>query len=88
MRELLIAYLSITVSIALLLTGPDEDDFEFKHVIATVFGWPLVAVAFAWMAWPAVRAQTERWALSADCICWRASDQVIVAFSSFWLPMV
>ncbi len=63
MRELLIAYLSITVSIAVLLTGPDEDDFEFKHVMATAFGWPLVALALAWMAWPTVRAQSKRWSL-------------------------
>ena len=64
MRELLITYLGITVSIALLLTGPDEDDFEFKHVMAAVFGWPLVALALGWMAWPTVWEQAKRWTLS------------------------
>ncbi len=62
MRELLITYLAITVSVALLLTGPDEDDFDARYVMATVFGWPLVALALAWMAWLAVWAQRERWA--------------------------
>jgi uncharacterized membrane protein YccC len=52
MRELLITYLGVTVSIALLMTGPDEDEFAIKHVMATVFGWPLLALALAWMAWP------------------------------------
>jgi hypothetical protein len=51
MRELLIPYLAITVSIALLLTGPDEDDFDVRYVMATVFGWPLVALALGCMAW-------------------------------------
>ncbi len=59
MRELLITYLGITVSIALLLTGSDEDDFEFKHVMAAVFGWPLVALVFGWMAWPTVWGRTK-----------------------------
>ncbi len=60
MRELLIVYLAVTIAIALLLTGPDEDDFDIKHVMAAVFGWPLVALALAWMAWPPLRAQTKR----------------------------
>jgi uncharacterized membrane protein YccC len=63
MRELLITYLGITVSIALLLTGPDEDDFEFKHVMAAVFGWPLVALVFGWMAWRTVWGRTKHWVL-------------------------
>jgi uncharacterized membrane protein YccC len=63
MREVLITYLAVTVAIALLLTGPDEDDFDIKHVMTTVFGWPLVALALAWMAWPAVWGQAKRWAL-------------------------
>jgi hypothetical protein len=62
MRELLVTYLAVTVSIALLLTGPDEDDFEFKYVVATVFGWPLVALALAWMAWATHWGRAKRWA--------------------------
>jgi hypothetical protein len=62
MRELLITYLGISVSIALLLTGPDEDEFTVKHVMATVFGWPLVALAFGWMAWPTVWRRGKPWA--------------------------
>jgi hypothetical protein len=60
MRELLITYLGITVSMALLLTGPDEDEFDLKHIMATVFGWPVVALAFGWMALPTVWAQAKR----------------------------
>jgi hypothetical protein len=60
MRELLITYLAVAVSIALLLTGPDEDEFDLKHIMATVFGWPVVALALAWMAWPAAWAQAKR----------------------------
>ena len=63
MRELLITYLGVTVAIAVLLTGPDEDDFEFKHIMATVFGWPLVALAIGWMAWRIVWRQAKRQAL-------------------------
>ena len=44
MRELLITYLGVTVPIALLMTGPDQDEFAIKHIMATVFGWPLLAV--------------------------------------------
>jgi hypothetical protein len=62
MQELLITYLGISASIALLLTGPDEDNFEFKHVIATVFGWPVVALALACMVGPSVWAVAQRWA--------------------------
>ncbi len=62
MRELLITYLAITVSVALLLTGPDEDDFDARYVMATVFGWPLVALVLTWMAWPPVWGQRKRWA--------------------------
>ena len=62
MRELLITYLAITLSVALLLTGPDEDEFDIKHVMATVFGWPLVALALAWMAWAVRRGGAKRWA--------------------------
>ena len=61
MQEFLITYLGVTVSIALLLTGPHEDEFEFKHVIATVFGWPVVVLALAYMAGPSVWAQARRW---------------------------
>ena len=60
MRELLITYLGITVSIALLLTGPDEDGFDVKHVMAAVFGWPLVVLALASLAWPALWRQAKR----------------------------
>jgi hypothetical protein len=62
MKELLITYLGIAVSIALLLTGPDEDEFEVRHVMATVFGWPLVALAFGWMAWLPMWGRAKRWA--------------------------
>jgi uncharacterized membrane protein YccC len=62
MRELLIAYLAITVAVALLLTGPDEDDFDVRYVMATVFGWPMVALVLTWMAWPTVWEQRKRWA--------------------------
>jgi uncharacterized membrane protein YccC len=59
MRELLITYLGVTVSIALLMTGPDEDEFAIKHIMATVFGWPLLALALAWMAWPILREEAK-----------------------------
>jgi hypothetical protein len=62
MRELLITYLAITVSIALLLTGPDEDDFDARYAIATVFGWPLVALALGCIAWPTMWGQRKQWA--------------------------
>ena len=64
MRELLITYLGITVSIAVLLTGPDEDHFDVKHVMAAVFGWPLVALALAFLAGLTVWEQAKRWVLS------------------------
>jgi hypothetical protein len=60
MRELLITYLGVTVPIALLMTGPDEDEFAIKHIMATVFGWPLLAVALAWMAWPILWEEAKR----------------------------
>jgi hypothetical protein len=60
MKELLITYLAVTVSIALLLTGPDEDEFDARYVMATVFGWPLVALALTWMAWPTMWGRS-RW---------------------------
>lgn len=34
MRELLVTYLAVTVSIAWLLTGPDEDEFGARYVMA------------------------------------------------------
>ena len=60
MREFLITYLAITLWIALLLTGPDEDDFPIKHVLAAVFGWPLVVLVLASLAWPALWRQAKR----------------------------
>jgi hypothetical protein len=60
-------YLGGTVAIALLLTGPDEDEFALKHVMATVFGWPLLALVLAWMAWPVLWEQTKRLAPRTDC---------------------